>query len=349
MPELFDLMLSLQLFRLNQYSRQEVHGIFAPDTPFTPQAGTWGLAGVVRIPERPGDWAFFVTLGQSQGEHTFEEGITDSGVLTWQSQPSQTLDDSRVIEWINHNELTNSIYLFFRTGRGQKYAFLGRLKYLTHDKERERPVYFQWQIIDWEPSPERLSELGIVLSTTSPAIASSDRAPETSGAAKPALVETSVPESVPITAGETTRTFQARKSPDYSAKDAADRQLGFAAELAVLEREKNRLEAAGRKDLAEKIVHVSKVEGDGAGYDIRSFDTEGRQLFLEVKATRGNARTPFFMSANELAFANRHPEQLVIVRVYDFRIEDAAGSFFQISGDRIVTLQFEAISYRVKI
>ena len=25
---------------------------------------------------------------------------------------------------------------------------LGRLKYLTHDTERERPVYFQWQLID---------------------------------------------------------------------------------------------------------------------------------------------------------------------------------------------------------
>ena len=35
------------------YTRKEVHDIFSPDTPFTPQRGTWGLHGIVAIPERP--------------------------------------------------------------------------------------------------------------------------------------------------------------------------------------------------------------------------------------------------------------------------------------------------------
>jgi hypothetical protein len=58
------------------YSRQEVHAIFAPDTPFTPQSGSWGLHGIVAIPNRPGDFVFFVTLGQQQGDHVFDEGVT---------------------------------------------------------------------------------------------------------------------------------------------------------------------------------------------------------------------------------------------------------------------------------
>ena len=31
---------------------------------------------------------------------------------------------------------------FLRTGENRRYGYLGRLKYLDHDRERERPVYF---------------------------------------------------------------------------------------------------------------------------------------------------------------------------------------------------------------
>ncbi len=74
----------------NLYSREDVHGIFSPETTFTPQAGTWGLQGIIKIPNREDDFVFFVTYGQSQGDHEFDEGITQDGVLSWQSQPSQT-------------------------------------------------------------------------------------------------------------------------------------------------------------------------------------------------------------------------------------------------------------------
>ena len=53
----------------DDYTREEVHGIFSPNTRFTPQAGTWGLQGIVRVPARQGDWVFFVTFGQEQGDH----------------------------------------------------------------------------------------------------------------------------------------------------------------------------------------------------------------------------------------------------------------------------------------
>ena len=152
-----------ELVLYEEYSREDVHRIFAPDTQFTPQAGTWGLQGVVPIPDRIGDNVFFVTFGQKQGEHTFDEGITDEGVLSWQSQPRQSLDDPRVLQWISHDEFLSNIYLFLRTSGNRKYAYLGRLKYLDHDRELERPVYFQWQILDWSISRERQAELGIQL------------------------------------------------------------------------------------------------------------------------------------------------------------------------------------------
>src|SRR5687768_11197628 len=78
---------SLRLWE--SYTREEVHDIFEPTTLFTPQTGKWGLPGIVRLSETDGDFIFFVTFGSSQGNHDFDEAITEDGVLTWQSQPRQ--------------------------------------------------------------------------------------------------------------------------------------------------------------------------------------------------------------------------------------------------------------------
>ncbi|MBK8162007.1 MAG: hypothetical protein IPK65_02285 [Gammaproteobacteria bacterium] len=61
------------LERYKAYTREDVHDIFAPDVPFTPQAGTWGLHGFIQIPEREG-FCLFRDLLVSSGEHIFDEG-----------------------------------------------------------------------------------------------------------------------------------------------------------------------------------------------------------------------------------------------------------------------------------
>ena len=44
--------------------------------------------------------------------------------------------------------------------------------------------------------------------------------------------------------------------------------------------------------LESKIEWVSQTQGDGAGYDIRSFDEAGNEIVIEVKTTtpRGSGR-----------------------------------------------------------
>ncbi|WP_235362880.1 protein NO VEIN domain-containing protein [Brevundimonas diminuta] len=44
--------------------------------------------------------------------------------------------------------------------------------------------------------------------------------------------------------------------------------------------------------MARKVEWTSQEHGDGAGYDIRSFDPAGREWLIEVKATRGSAPPP---------------------------------------------------------
>jgi hypothetical protein len=65
-----------QLILYHDYSRQEVQEIFDQEAKFTPGAGTWGLHGIVRLPRRRHDYVFFVTFGQRQADHEFDEGIT---------------------------------------------------------------------------------------------------------------------------------------------------------------------------------------------------------------------------------------------------------------------------------
>ena len=41
-----------ELILYEDYSREEVHDIFDRDSVFTPQAGTWGLQGIIQIPDQ---------------------------------------------------------------------------------------------------------------------------------------------------------------------------------------------------------------------------------------------------------------------------------------------------------
>jgi hypothetical protein len=63
---------------------------------------------------------------------------------------------------------------------------------------------------------------------------------------------------------------------------------------------------------------VSHLDGDGAGYDILSFDTAGRDRLIEVKTTNGWERTPFHITRNELAVAEERRGDWHLVRLWNF-------------------------------
>jgi Domain of unknown function (DUF3883) len=101
-------------------------------------------------------------------------------------------------------------------------------------------------------------------------------------------------------------------------RDFRNRKLGREGEELVILFERQRLEAFDRPDLARKIRWISEEDGDGAGYDILSFDAKGKERFLEVKTTVGSDITPFYITRNELAFSSERPEAFRLCRVFDF-------------------------------
>lgn len=323
------------------YDRIDVHSIFSPETKFTPQAGTWGLHGIVKVPDRDGDYVFFVSLGQQQGDHIFDEGISEGGVLSWQSQPRQGLENKDIIKFINHDETINNLYLFLRTSKRGQYNYYGRLGYLEHDSSREKPVYFQWQLMDWDDISFDVRTANIThVEEIKPSKQVMDRQ---AGLVKLGNIPTKKPRRI----GVSREQFRAKKVADYSERDARNRDLGLKGELLVLEFEKERLNSLGRKDLADSVRHVSVLEGDGAGYDILSFDQNGLKRYIEVKATRGALNTDFFISPNELAFAKAKGAQFVIYRVYNFQLDTNSASFYEIVGDPLNSFNAIPTGYRL--
>ena len=73
---------------------------------------------------------------------------------------------------------------------------------------------------------------------------------------------------------------------DFVRLDAENRRLGGLGEEWALEFERRRLhDIEKRPDLSKRIDWVSRAEGDGAGFDIRSFNGDESRRLIEVKTT----------------------------------------------------------------
>lgn len=133
---------------------------------------------------------------------------------------------------------------------------------------------------------------------------------------------------------------------DPAARDAHNRTLGRLGEQLVFNYERQRLKDARRDDLASKVQWVSQEIGDGAGFDILSFDNEGQERLLEVKATNGGSTTPFYISANEWAVSEERTEAFHLVRVYDIARTPKA---FELRAPLDKWLLLDPINYRANL
>ncbi|MFA6641647.1 MAG: DUF3883 domain-containing protein [Thermovirgaceae bacterium] len=106
---------------------------------------------------------------------------------------------------------------------------------------------------------------------------------------------------------------------NYLRKEAQNQRLGLAGELFVVNFEKAYLIYSGKTHLAENIEHTSVSKGDGAGFDIHSYNLDGSDKFIEAKTTRFGQYTPFFATRNEVDFSARNPGSYWLYRVFQFQ------------------------------
>lgn len=108
---------------------------------------------------------------------------------------------------------------------------------------------------------------------------------------------------------------------NYLEKEQNNRRLGARGEELVIAYEQLRLRRAGKENLADRIEWIAKEQGDGAGYDILSKNTNGTDRFIEVKTTKLTKETPIYLTRTEASFALLKTKDFYLYRVYNFDVK----------------------------
>ena len=132
---------------------------------------------------------------------------------------------------------------------------------------------------------------------------------------------------------------------DPGARDERNRILGRLGEQHVLSHEIARLVAAERMDLAKRVEWTSDVHGDGAGYDIKSFEPDGSDRLIEVKATKGGPTTDFFLTRREREVSVERPD---VWRLYRLHTLPAKPRLFVLPPPLELSVRLEAENWRAR-
>lgn len=130
---------------------------------------------------------------------------------------------------------------------------------------------------------------------------------------------------------------------DYGLLQEENRRLGAAGEQLVVTFEQQQLSRSGRGDLAGRVRWTAREDGDGLGYDVLSFDADGRHRYIEVKTTALGAQTPFYLSSAELEFSRAYPGSFALYRVYGL-LHDPR--FYILHGDLTEAADLVPVTYR---
>lgn len=133
-----------------------------------------------------------------------------------------------------------------------------------------------------------------------------------------------------------------RASRNYLEIEARNQTLGRAGEELVLQFEHQRLWSAGKRNLANRIDHVAVSQGDGLGYDVLSFETDGRERLIEVKTTRFGPLTPFFASRNEVNFSADQHKRFQLYRLFKFSEQPR---LFTLPGSLRLTCRLDPVQF----
>ncbi len=148
-------------------------------------------------------------------------------------------------------------------------------------------------------------------------------------------------------------TLEAKKSEvklqgahvDYIEEAKSQKELGDAGEEFVYQLERAKVKKY-KLSKDKKVRIVSKLDGDGLGYDILSYDKHGNPMYIEVKTTTGPENGSIYITANEMEMSEMHSEQYYLYRVYDFNITKIEGKL-SIRQGSLKPLCISAQTYKV--
>lgn len=279
----------------------------------------------------------FVTLDKTNRDkrQQYKDSFQlDGKLFQWESKNSSNLESSQ-IKMILSKDHDVPVFLFARInekikGVTQPFVYAGQLKWRDYSypvNSPKHPVEVMFDVFDYkdplqEPALEALQavyswridgEGPIKVNNT---ILTKNTPPKPAKKNKTQKSSSSLKGNPPI---------------DWAEKDERNRSLGNAGEDLVLEYERKFLIENDLEHLVKDIDHVA-THDSGAGYDIKSFDLNGIEKYIEVKTTRGSKSTPFYISRNEVEKSSEIGNKYWIYRIYNLNTDTKQASFYELNG-----------------
>ena len=152
---------ALSSFKLySEYSREEVHQAFDDGTRYVTGGGIWGRSGVIK-PKLKDDIFVLFCLIKPLSSSMRIQYIEPNGKFHWLSQPSMYPGGKKLNNIISVAKEDSKVLLFAKPIAGPKYAYLGRLSYVTTDDKLLKPTIVTWKITPWPMPPEIKNKFGV--------------------------------------------------------------------------------------------------------------------------------------------------------------------------------------------
>ena len=290
----------------------------------------------------------FVTLNKDDKEdvHKYQDTFLLGGkVFQWESQNANSPATPHMVMIINQAP----VVLFARVlqkikSKTQPFIYVGQLrcnKYSYPKESKKIPVEVIFDVLDHQShSSGPLSEIyGWVQGQSNETNKPIDVSEVT-------LLEAEAPKP---SSRKKSQDNKGNKNPtkgvDWAQRDEKNRNIGLAGEELVIKYEKQQLKSKGLTELANQVEHVA-LDNSNAGYDIKSFDENGVEKYIEVKTTESSKGTAFYISRNEVNVSRQHGDQFWIYRVYTLNKKNGKANFYRLNGS--VEDHFELVpeSYR---
>lgn len=254
------------------------------------------------------------------GDSNIEDGIiqyTGEGL-----EGDQTITkNNKTLFYSKENNLP--VYLFTKDKK-RRYTFEGRVE--LYDKPYQTPendingkerlvwkfplkvVYYENDILD-----ESVKDISHEIVEISNSIQSDDN--------KDIIYDENPLELRKFRKNDVDRKINRSKKPDYIAEELVKSKQGELNEKVIYERELQKIMELEAQEEVERMENFFKNRNDSEGYDILSFEQQEdgtlKEIYIEVKSTKGNEGTPIDITDNELEFAKKHIDQYYLYRIYN--------------------------------
>ena len=133
----------------------------------------------------------------------------------------------------------------------------------------------------------------------------------------PKIIEMEIDENTDLSTNVKSKVSAGIKKIDFELRDSNNRTAGDFAEKIVIKHEIEEL-SKSHSNMVDKIEQVS-LRDDTLGYDILSFNLDGLEKHIEVKAVRNSPTITFrfFISENEVLIARNDPNYHLYI-VFDY-------------------------------